>query len=130
MSKKLTEARLRRIVTVWCERLALTNWVVNVDFAEPALEEADATTWRSNSYDRATIRLAPEWRVWSVITANRLIVHELLHLITRDIDRVFASVEPEIGTQAWKLLDDRYDHEIEGLVDRLAVRLVNIAGCV
>lgn len=126
----MTEARLTRIVRVWVKRLNLSGWAVSINFDEPASSDADATTWRSNSYDRAQIRVAPEWRTWSPETANRLMVHELLHLCTRDIDRVVASVEPELMPQAWKLLDDRYDHEIEGLVDRLSTVFVDIGGLV
>jgi hypothetical protein len=47
-------------------------------------------------------------------------------LLTRDIDRVVADLEGELHKDAYTQVDRRYSHEIEGLVDRLAVRLVEM----
>lgn len=129
----MTERQLERIVRVWQKRLGLQAWDVKLSFVPTSYcscsDDADATTWRQNDYDRAVIFPNAKWASWDDDYLNRLIVHELMHLVTRDLDRVIASVEEQIHADAWRMIDKRYDHEIEGVVDRIANRFVDIAGC-
>lgn len=126
----MTKGQLERIVRTWQGRLGLERWDLEVDFKEPSKEDSDASTWRSNDYDRATLRFADGWPKWSVQFANRIAVHELLHLVTRELDRVVEDVTDQMHREAATQIDRRYLHEIEGLVDRLAYRLVEMGGCV
>lgn len=129
----MTKKQLERMTRIWQTRLGLQAWDVRLSFAPTAFarceDDADATTWRQNDYDRALIFPHSDWASWDDDRLNRLIVHELLHLVTRDLDRVIASVEEQIHADAWRMIDKRYDHEIEGVVDRLANRFVDLAGC-
>jgi hypothetical protein len=122
----MTEKRLRRLFADWQGRLGLSAWDITLNFREPCPDTADATTWRSDDYDRATIRFDKDWRKWNEVFAGRIAVHELLHLATRNLDRVVADLEGELHKDAYTQVDRRYSHEIEGLVDRLAVRLVEL----
>jgi hypothetical protein len=122
----VTEKRLRRLFADWQGRLGLASWEVVLDFEEPCSEVAHAVASRPDDYDRATIRFDKDWKKWSEAFSGRIVVHELLHLLTRDIDRVVADLEGELHKDAYTQVDRRYSHEIEGLVDRLAVRLVEL----
>lgn len=76
------------------------------------------------------MKFDPKWPSWSREFLNRIVVHELLHLLTRDIDEVVGDAEDQVHRDAATLLRRRYDHEIEGFVDGLAYRLVEIGGVV
>lgn len=130
MEKLLQKKRVERAIREWQRRLGLAEWDLAINWNDPCPDDADASTWRSNTYDRAEIKFDPHWRKWSWEFMNRIIVHELLHLVSRDIDRVVASVESQLHPEAWRSLDIRYDHEIEGLIDRLSYRFVEIGGCI
>ena len=99
-------------------RMLLDHWDIRVDFNEPTGSKADATTWRANTYDTATIRLAAEWRSFDERRMRELIAHELGHLLTRDLDEAVGSIKDELSGEVWNLFYDRYIHEIEGVVDR------------
>lgn len=124
----MTKAQMERIVREWQRRLGLERWDLDVAW-DPALEGSDASTWRSDSYDRATLRFDPEWASWDVEFTNRIVAHELLHLLTRDVDVVVKDAQDQMHRDAGTLIERRYLHEIEGFVDRIAYRLVEIGGC-
>lgn len=121
---------MERCVRVWQGRLGLSAWDVRVDWDEPAGPDANAETRYLNDYDRATVRFAPDVSGWSPEFLNRIVVHELLHLHLRDVDRVVADVDGFLHRDVFSQVEKRYEHESEGLVDRLAYRLVEIGGCV
>jgi hypothetical protein len=124
----MTRSAVERAVRVWQRRLGLDGWDVEVEWDEPSEDGSDASTWRSASYDRATMKFAEGWPKWSREFTNRVVVHELLHLVSRDLDEVVNDLEGQLHRDAFTLVDRRYLHEIEGLVDRLAYRLVEIGG--
>ena len=104
--------------------MLLDHWRVEVSWLTAASEGADATTWRSDGYDEALLFFAPGWRKFSAGRMRHLIVHELGHLIVRDLDRAVESLKDEIPGEAWNLHYERYLHEVEGIVDRYATILV------
>ena len=126
----MTEKQLEKVVRLWQKRLGLQDWDISLSFVPLPFcrceDDADATTWRQNSYDRAVIFPNADWKSKSDDALNRLMVHELLHLVTRDLDRVVASVEEQLHADAWRAVNTRYDHEIEGVVERLANRFVDL----
>lgn len=132
----MTKGQIERAVKVWQQRLGLDGWDVGVSWVKDPVtgigcsDDADMTTWRASTYDRAVIYPSVEkFGSWPDDMTNRLVVHELLHLSTRDVDQVVASIEGQVHPDVYRMIDKRYDHEIEGLVDRLAYRLVELAGC-
>jgi hypothetical protein len=58
---------------------------------------------------------------------HRIVVHELLHLLVRDLDEVIDSLDGQLHRDAFTVTENRYCHEIEGLIDRLSYRLVELA---
>ena len=123
----MTRKQFEREFRTWQNRLGLDAWHVEINWDEPARKDCDATTWRSDDYDRAVIKLDVEWPSWDDDFTRRIIVHELLHLLTRDVDEVFDSLETQLQRDLYTATQNRYKHEIEGLVDRLSYRLVEIA---
>jgi hypothetical protein len=124
----VTKAQLERTVRVWQRRLGLDAWKIDVDFSDPASEGCVASTLRSNDYDTATITWDAGWASWEPLYANQTVVHELLHLLTRDVDLVVDDARDQLHPDASALVEKRYRHETEGLVDRLSVRLVDVGG--
>jgi hypothetical protein len=120
----MTKEHLEELVRSWQSRLGLDAWDVKIDWVKPAREGTNSVTWRSDDYDSATIMWDPEFPEWDPLFAEQIVVHELLHLLTRDIDRVVADLEGELHRDVYTQVDRRYEHEVEGLVDRLACRLV------
>jgi hypothetical protein len=127
---KITRKQVERTLRVWQTRLGLQTWDIKIDWEKSAGDDINASTYRLNTYDRATLCFDTAYVNWSKEFLNQTVVHELLHLVTRDLDRVFADFEISAHPEAYRVLDKRYDHEIEGVVDRLANRIVEIGGCV
>lgn len=123
----MTRPQFEKALREWQRRLGLDAWDIAVEWDEKANEDSDATTWRSADYDRATIRLDSGWAKWTDAFTHRIIVHELVHLLTRDIDEAFKLLKRHVSEAVWAVSDDVYEHEIEGLCDRLSYRLVELA---
>jgi hypothetical protein len=119
---------MERLLKTWQARLGLDSWDITVDFDTCCSEACHATVKRSDTYDRATMLLDVEWESWDGVFAARTVVHELLHLLTRDIDEVYKSLESHLHRDVYDVVDSRYQHEIEGLVDRLSYRFVELGG--
>lgn len=126
----MTRAYVERCVRVWQERLGLQAWDVSVTWDVPPSEDSNATTRYRHDYDRADISFEEAFGSWSREFLNRIVVHELLHLHLRDVDRVVDDLDGLLHRDVFSQVDKRYWHESEGLVDRLSYRLVEIGGCV
>lgn len=126
----VTREQIEQIVSEWQIALGLQLWDLKVDWNKPCEEDADASTWRSNQYERATMHFPESIEGLDLATANRLVVHELLHLHTRGIDELLKDTYDQMHRDASSQVERRYEKEIEGVVDRLAYRLVEIGGCV
>lgn len=124
----MTRKKIERLVRTWQSRLGLDSWDIILDWTNPSPSENDADCWRSDDYDRAKLRFNADFSKWTDIFAERIVIHELLHVITRDIDRVIADLDGEIHRDVFTQTNRRYEHEIEGLVDRLSYRLMELVG--
>lgn len=123
----MTEDRLLELVGHWQEFLGLGEWTISVDFVTPAEDDEEACVlWRAH-YDEATMRLEPNWMLWDEARANGVIAHELIHLLLRDLRMAWHSVQQHVKPGAWLALADRYEHEFEGAIDRLALKFVELA---
>lgn len=111
----MTQKQIERLVKDWQKRLRLDHWEIRIDWNSQAASIAENE--RSNFYDSAIIRLGTAWPTWSADYAEQTIVHELLHCHDRDLQQAVKALE---GDQTWAT------HEIEGLVDRLAMVLVSL----
>ena len=122
----MTKREIERLVSDWQKRLKLEHWSIKVDWSRSPREDAYATTHRRIKYDIAEIYFDSEYRTWSKDFAEQLVVHELLHLTTRDLDQVIGDLEDLLRLESFKLVEKRYDHEIEGVVDRFATIVVEL----
>lgn len=133
----LTEADLRVRFKLWLERLGLDRWIVTLEVGGAEDETAYMETVRSSSYERGRIHVAP-WVLGigevpnDVLVTNfdaefveAALVHELLHLHTRDMravvrDDLISQVHRDVYTQ----LEKAMERAEEQCVDRLALALV------
>lgn len=123
----MTEAQLLKLVEKWKLILKLNHWRIEVDFDTACDPEANVSITRSKSYDNATIELAPSWKEWSEYDIEQRVVHELLHLTTREIDTIIFDLLPyELGPQVRSILEESYRHASEQMVDRLAHSFVEL----
>ena len=126
----MTKREAERVLRVWQERLALDGWDIDLEFDVELDGTRDAEIEWPWSYDHATLRLGPQAREWDDQQGQEVIVHELLHLITRDLAVSVADSWAYASEREKRHVRDRFNHELEGIVDRLAVRLVRLGGLV
>lgn len=124
----MTRAQGERIIREWQARLGLELWDVEILWDEPAGEGDNARTWRSNWYDNARVYFDAEWPKWSRERFEQTAIHELLHLLHRGVDQSWNELDGQLHRDAWTVADNRYMHEMEGFIDRLASRLLEAAG--
>lgn len=99
--------------------MKLDHWHITLEDDWPGhLDDSDAAAWRSESYNRAKLYFDGPDDDMEHLRQN--VVHELVHLILRDLDRVIESLKDHINPAAWHLIDDRFDHEREQAVEALA----------
>jgi hypothetical protein len=123
----LTRADLEGMVEVWAERLHLEAWDIKIVWNAPLDSENDFAKIERD-YLYAKLHFAGNWSTWERNVANRVVVHELLHLTTRDLDVVMDDLKEPLGTIVHTIVAARYLHEVEGFVDNLATILVELAG--
>lgn len=120
----MTRGRLEKITRAWQKRLGLERWDLKFGWDRPLDQENEvARVFRSNQYDSATIFFAADYRKWTPEFANQAVVHELLHLCHRDVDEAFGVLDADAASKA------RWEHAMEGFIDRTACRIVEIGGC-
>lgn len=125
----LTREDIASLVDVWQERLRLTHWEIRIDWEnEPGEDELANVNW--SFYDVATLRFAATYPMWSRREANWTVVHELMHIVMRDLQEGVESAERVLPASAYRLFDARFQHELEGVVDRTAALLIELGGVV
>jgi len=125
----VTKAKIEATVREWQTRLGLDGWKITVEVADTP-DDSYAEIKPDVAYDSATFILSPGYVGWTPALANQTVVHELLHLLVRDIDAVVEDSRSQLHPQASVQVEKRYEHEVEGFVDRLAAKLVELGGCV
>jgi hypothetical protein len=123
---QLTVTELKRILRVWQERLRLLHWEITVTFDVDTIDLGEAMC--SEAYDEATIRFNRNFRTWSRESANRTVVHELLHVLMRDRTAAVESSKTLLSDDSYRMLIDRHQFEDEGVVERLAAVIVELGG--
>lgn len=123
----MTKAGIERLVREWTSRLGLERWKIDVKWDDPCGDDFTAVIDKSSYYDTATIRLEADWQKWKPDFAEQTMVHELLHLLHRDVDEAFRDLEGQLQRDAWVLSERRYKQAMEGFIDRMATRLTEIA---
>lgn len=125
----MTEARLRKIFNVWANRLRIERYDLELRLNEvPDNPYADASVWVNDDYEHAIVKFAPDWNDWTVEHANYIAAHELMHVVTNDLDATVRSITGYLSKDADDVFRDRYMHDLEATVDFMARRLLEIAG--
>lgn len=130
---KLTRDDIETILQEWQTRLNLGHWRISIKWDEKieSEDEADAEFLASDWYDEASIRLNPNWPDWDRREANVTIVHELCHLIQRDICTCVDSLKPKIAKSVWQHWSDGWFQTVnEKTVEHLAQAFVDLGGVV
>ncbi len=124
----MTRGQIEKLLRRWQIKLGLSGWNIKIDFNKPASGDDDITVWRSTSYDEADICLEPGWDKWEkdqgIGFTELNIVHELVHIVLRDLEIAHMDLIDELSSQAQHLANDRFKHELEGVVDRIARILI------
>lgn len=129
----MTQAALHRIIKTWQKRLKIEHIELDIDLdEEPDSEEALASVAPHELYDRAILRFAGSWVDHTPFELNRIVVHELLHIIFRDYSNAVTSIGQAgvLSFQVQALWNEQCKVTEEALIDRLAHRLVEVGGVV
>lgn len=124
----MTKGQLERVFRLWQSRLGLERWRIEFRWDELCGPDSYAEIEKSSYYDTAKVRLEPDWSKWSPEFAEQILVHELVHALHRDVDEAWNDLEGQLQQTAWLLANRRYRHAMEGFVDRMASRLVELGG--
>lgn len=137
----MTEKQLRGLLATWQQRLGLGDWRIVLKVGTVEDESAYMETQRSVSYQRAVIHCQP-WLLNGdgnaapesvMIRGNDLsedfvessLVHELLHLHTRDMRAVVRDdLDGQVHRDVYSVLEASMARAEEQCVDRLAEALV------
>lgn len=123
--------QLTEIVLGWQKRLGLQQWEIEINWDEFEEEEDNyASTWRTRDYKEAKIKWNKNWETWSLKRANEIVVHELLHLFTHDLEFILDAIDEQLHRDVDAVICKMYTHSMEGVVDSLAKRIVEIGGLI
>lgn len=120
-----SETSIEELVRDWQDKLDLLHWRIDIAFED--LDNAYGEARPEEHYDQTTLVFNLE----ALLNKNSLyveatVVHELLHLHTRDLERLPEQWKPVVHPDVAGQLDDRFRHELEGVIDRMAWAIVNL----
>jgi hypothetical protein len=131
----MTREGVDHIVSVWIPRLGLSHWRIEVVWDgrykdDPSFSSFEhAFTWRARDYDEARLYFnQDEMERWDLRRTEEIVVHELLHLVTREVEFVLDQIDGQLRSDAQEIVEISHRHAVEGAVERLACRIVEIAG--
>jgi ribosomal protein S9 len=130
----VTRRQFEKRVRWWTRQLrelGLEHWDLHFEYPQ-ADEDVQSTSGRdaqatcsvSMHYDTAYIEVAPSTLGLPQHDIDKIIVHELLHVLMRDLTKVHNEMRYLIGGQVGQALDTSLEHEVEGVVERLARAIV------
>lgn len=130
----MTREEAERILEAWRVRL-VPEWTVAIDWATPTGDRQRAEVDHSRHHLSASVRLASNWtehldiRPGEDVDEEREVdlVHELVHLLHRDVDEAARAAGERLGGEAGAVAREAYGHAVEGLVERTARALVTLA---
>jgi hypothetical protein len=125
----MTRDAIEGLVRAWAPRLGLSHWEIEIAWDETLLPSEMANVVTESAYDGAFVTFNTdlvENRDAEYVEAT--VVHELVHIVMRDLDATLPPVLDLVPKGAAALARARYEHEIEGVVDRMAGVLVALSG--
>lgn len=122
----MTREQIEALFRSWAPRLRLGHWTITFDWTKPSPKGTWAAVTFEDSYDVAIVRVGAEHDTWDPTVGEQVVVHELMHLVMRDAQRAVELTHKLLEPQARRLARVQFDHELEGVVDRMATVLVDI----
>ena len=120
-----------KLIRVWKKRLRMDYFVVVFEPDEEPEGESNATIFQPTDYQYAYLAMRPGWQTIDPLVMNVRIVHELLHLVFRDMDGVVKNyLSKLLHNDAAMVVTEQYQHHNEGVIERLALILVDGYGVV
>ena len=127
----MTREYLEQIVNVWQKRLNLLQWRITLEWSDEPLPDAFASVRRVGEYyDEAANLVSSNHDEWDAQLATEIIVHELMHIMMFDLQAGVLSAGTIMPAAAFKLFSEWHRHELEGVVDRVALMFVQLAGII
>lgn len=109
------------------DAIGLAGWeTVVLDAMPEGYETSNACSWLSDDYDVIRIAfnecetVADVEIPWTPESFRQTMAHELFHAHLRDITNAHKALEDSVAKPAWSVAVDRFDHELERVVDNLA----------
>lgn len=128
----LSHEVMEGVVSLWIKRLGLQRWNIEVKWDDPDHFKSDidkAYIWRARDYEDARLYFNPNTsESWSMRTLHCTVVHELLHLVTRDVEFVLDQVEDQLHRDVETVVAETFKHHLEGAIDQIACRMVELVG--
>ena len=118
----MTASRLKRRIAYWQKVLGLGSWEISLS-EHPADEESLATTHTDGKTRQAALCFKPGTPDGQY---DRLIVHELTHVLLMDCRIPFQEAVETRGAEARHILDQAYERGEEFACERLAMALTGI----
>lgn len=124
----MTQKQLAAIVDDWQYRLGLERWEIKILWGvAPETFGVAAEVDPHEMYDIAKVRFGAAWPTWTVEFATKIVIHELLHVLHNGVDRAVDSAIADLTPAGQSQAEARYEREIETFIDRVALRMYEIA---
>lgn len=108
--------------------LGLGNWNFEVNFKSSlSIEDALAEVQVNQNYDYATIWFAPDYESWDADKANRVLCHELLHVLFKRPRRAAGAAFDLLSREGQTLAWDVFKGEEEWFVEHLTRVITSLA---
>lgn len=126
MKPMMTSEKILALVEQYRKAL-IPEWQVDVEF--PGHDDPDgsneACVRRTDDYHRATMVIYKGWECFDDSKVECVIVHELIHVLFRDVDVTLDFLEGSVHRDVMFIFRSAFKHASEGAVERLARFIVN-----
>lgn len=134
----MNQSEIYFILNEWKKRLYLHEWDFDIDWDTPAIIDDEecgsknyAQIWVSKDYFDANLKLSADWQSWTVEEANLNLVHELLHVKSRDTRHTIEyTLQGQLHRDVYDIIRSGYNHAEEAFLEAMARILINIGGSV
>lgn len=127
MEGAMTEEQMVGHVKDWKKRLSLEHWDLSLEFKDLHEElDRDADITFADDHDNADMRIHTGFNKWDEDYAQWVVVHELMHLVMRDLHQSTGLIMTQLPKTARKIANALFLHELEGVVDRTSMALVSL----
>lgn len=117
VTKKAMDAHLRK----WTDFMGLGSWTIGYSPDDPDSDEHMADSHSFVPTEMAAIRI----QACPVAQVDRLVVHELTHVLLARMDDLFMKTASDRGSEAKALLEGQWKQETERVVEKIVDCLVD-----